>query len=732
MTLVLFSAVTLFWQLLFLSACCLAAGLSWRFLLPSDFSVLHKFLFALLGGFFLVVLVAQNLVYLDVPVRISAWLVSGAALLQIWFARHKIGPWTRASWSNPDLRTLAVVILLTVTFHGIVPIRQGLEWYYGKGHFDQINYVLLAEFLKEEPYRTKEQDIGLRPWLVLPVGFKDDQQAVGMSPGPGQEKTGLKKERIGQSVLMAEISVWSGTDAKSAYAATVIFVITLLAISVYALLRETGLSRFMAASGALMAALLPAVTRLSLNGFLSQVSILFVFPFFAILLRHPEFRVRTFTLFFSLTLAYLVSAYSEIALIGFCTLFLGVLFVRKDRFSLKRLIAMSSILLVALLNPFYLRNLIEFLAQQFYYAANVASLKGLAPDILSLPGWSELLFGAVAGTRLKLLLGSCAILLGLLFLSGVIFLPKRDRLIYGTILLPVILVIIYLAALTQYSYYPIAKIILTILPFGIGLVFVALFRIAAKHQRRLIVVNLISVLMVAAAAAGSLRYYSEVLHNGDALRYVREPRFLNVCRDLDQIKNKRVLVFETHPLLTPWLCYHARRNDVFFDGRLLSDSPVPLVAFFSKIPDLANIDYVATRDRLIDLNSSHVSCVSFIDDVRGEDLQDGQVRYWLGPPAGLRSLTLRPLSANLKMNLAPGPEATTLPIDYFLANGQGPVSRGEIQGRSVEIRRVNIPRGLSTLQLSVKAKGSDPNAAPTFPILAELDSIEFSDIVPAH
>jgi hypothetical protein len=140
--------------------------------------------------------------------------------------------WTRASWANSDLRTLAVVILLTVTFHGLVPIRQGLEWYYGKGHFDQINYVLLAEFLKEEPYRTKERDIGLRPWLVRPVGFKDDEQTLGTSREPGLEKTDLKKERIGQSILTAEISVWSGTDAKSAFAATVIFVVTLLAISV--------------------------------------------------------------------------------------------------------------------------------------------------------------------------------------------------------------------------------------------------------------------------------------------------------------------------------------------------------------------------------------------------------------------------------------------------------------------------------------------------------------------
>ena len=84
----------------------------------------------------------------------------------------------------------------------------------------------------------------------------------------------------------------------------------------------------MAGSGALLAALLPAVTRLSLNGFLSQISILFVFPFFASLLRRQDLSARGFILFFSLTLAYVVAAYSEIAPIGFCTLFLGVMFVR--------------------------------------------------------------------------------------------------------------------------------------------------------------------------------------------------------------------------------------------------------------------------------------------------------------------------------------------------------------------------------------------------------------------
>ena len=216
-----------------------------------------------------------------------------------------------------------MVILLTITFHGIVPIRQGLEWYYGKGHFDQLNYVLLAEFLKEEPYSTSEQDIGLRPWLVRPVGFQDTAEQLGMNSGPGVEMIGLKKERIGQSIITAEISVWSGTDGKGGYAATVIFFLTLLAICLYVLLRETGIDRFMAGSGALLAAFLPAVTRLSLDGFLSQVSILFVFPFFASLLRRQELSARSFTLFFSLTLAYLVAAYSEIAPIGLLHIVFG-------------------------------------------------------------------------------------------------------------------------------------------------------------------------------------------------------------------------------------------------------------------------------------------------------------------------------------------------------------------------------------------------------------------------
>jgi hypothetical protein len=97
--------------------------------------------------------------------------------------------------------------------------------------------------------------------------------------------------------VTAEISVWSRFDAKGGYAATVIFFLTLMAICTYGFLRETGINCWMAGSGSLVAALLPAIARLSLDGFLSQTSILFVFPFMATLLRRDELNARSFILF---------------------------------------------------------------------------------------------------------------------------------------------------------------------------------------------------------------------------------------------------------------------------------------------------------------------------------------------------------------------------------------------------------------------------------------------------
>jgi hypothetical protein len=729
---VVFSVLTLFWQLFVLSACCFGLGLFARSLLPKDFSLLNEVLFSFMSGLFLVVLVPQNLVYLGVPVRISAWIILGATLVQGWLCRQKLRAWSRAFCSNIDIQALAVIVCLTVAFHGFVPGKQGLEWYYGKGHFDQINYVLIAEFLKEDPYSTSEQEIGLRPWLVGPVG--SDDPTVATRAGDGSATPGLKKERIGQSILTAEISVWSATNAKGGYAATVIFFLIVLAICLFAFLRESGVGRPLAVAGALLGACLPAMTRLSLDGFLSQIGILFIFPFYVSLLRQQELAARSFVVFISLTLAYLVAVYSEIAPIALCTLVLSVIVVRNDKMQSKRLILMGSIFLIALANPFYLRNVIEFLSYQYNLAANAGSLwDNVAPNVMTLGGWSEIIFGPVAGSHLSLLYCCGAFLVGLLFLAGVFFLSERDKLILGAILVPVGAVILHLATRTPFSYYPVAKITLTFLPLLIGLAFVGLSRTAASKWRRPLKMPAYAAcaVIVLAAGAGSVRYYSEVLDNDGLLKAFREPNFLDVCRDLEKLKGKRIVVFETQPLLAAWLCYHARHNQVYFDGRFISNSPVPPALSFSELPDLTSIDFVATRDRITDLRVPGVSCVTSVDDIPGESRNDGHVRYLLGPPARLRFLTVRPISVNLKMRLTRRPTASAFPVDFFLTDAQGHFLRGEIPGGARDPLRMKLPKGLSFLELSVKAKGIDPLAGQTvFPILAQLDGIELSEVDP--
>ena len=84
------------------------------------------------------------------------------------------------------------------------------------------------------------------------------------------------------------------------------------------------------------------------------------------------------------------------------------------------------------------------------------------------------------------------------------------------------------------------------------------------------------------------------------------------------------------------------------------------------------------------------------------------------------------MSADLNLRLIPGPKAATSPADFFLTDVQGHVFRDEVQGKNPEVLRMNVPRGHSYLELSVKAKEGDPNPGISFPILAELDEIELS------
>ena len=145
--------LTLLWQVFVMLGCCLGAGSSLLFLIPREWSLLSKTFFSSTGGIFLAVLIPQNLIYLGVPVRISAWLLFGFAAFQLYRHSLRPGDWTRTVRSDADICALGVVVLLTVTFHSVAPAQQGIDTFYGKAGIDQINYVFLADSLRRNRIR---------------------------------------------------------------------------------------------------------------------------------------------------------------------------------------------------------------------------------------------------------------------------------------------------------------------------------------------------------------------------------------------------------------------------------------------------------------------------------------------------------------------------------------------------------------------------------------------------
>jgi hypothetical protein len=701
--------LTLLWQVSLILGSCLGAGSWLLFLLPRESSLLSKVFFSSTAGIFLAVLIPQNLIYLGVPVRFSAWILFGLAAFQLGRHRRRLGGWLRSARSNVDLGALGVVILVTVAFHSVVPVQQGIDSYYGKAGIDQINYVFLAEFLKEEPYKTDFQDVGLRPWLLMGLSFKH--------------------QRIGQSVVTAEISVLSGTDAKRAYAATFIFFLAALAICLYFLLREIGVNSFTAAAGAILPTIFPGITHLFLYGFLSQVAALFVFVFFAVLLQRRDLNARSFTALFSLGLAYLIAVYSEIAPLGVCCFLLGVLFVRRENFRQKLLILLSGILLAVLFNPFYIYNLIGFLSQQYYLTLHTRSIDKLLPNFLTLRGWSAVLFGAVENPTWILPAEICGAIFALLAITGFLVLPSREKLVFGSVLLPVLVIAAYLSSQVPLPVYPITKLMFSFSPFAAVLAFSAISRLLSPNGNPGLGMSrvFIPVVLLVVAALGSIGEYRLVADPADSA-LLREPGFINVCRRLELLKNKKVLLFDLDRYILGWLCYHARNNEVYCDARAIGSVDLVRTFPFSVVPKMDSLDLVVSRDRIIDPKTPKAMCGVLIDSLQEPASENGKIRYWLGPPTRVRFLALRAISARVMMRLEPGPDAKMLPISFSLSHDHENVAQGSFSGETVAVPRIEIPRGLSDFELSVSAERVEVRPAGSPLHIAKLDDFKVGDI----
>jgi hypothetical protein len=186
-------------------------------------------------------------VFVDLPlVQTAPWFWSATALLWGLMLASRSG---RASLGTVP-RRIILFALLAYLGQGVGVAARGVERYHGNLHSDQYHYILLAQFLMDEPFSLDWNQLGERPWLVMGLVFKGD--------------------RIGQSVLHGLLAATAGRDAIDLFFPTVLLGPSLMVPAVFLLGPQCGLSRRWTTWAALAAAAAPGVEFLVTCCFLSH------------------------------------------------------------------------------------------------------------------------------------------------------------------------------------------------------------------------------------------------------------------------------------------------------------------------------------------------------------------------------------------------------------------------------------------------------------------------------
>jgi hypothetical protein len=199
-------------------------------------------------GLTTVMLVLYDLVFFEITIsRSTPWVWAVTALL--WaglLARNGV---------RPLLANCPVRVLLVMTgaygVQGLGLLSVGVKAYLGRAFTDQYNYTSVAQLLADCPVNETWDMIGQRPYLV--------------------DAFFLKCDRVGAMLLQAFFACTVGTGAKYLFEPAIILGPALVVLSVYSLGCRLGLARRRSLATAAVAAVLPGLTILQLDCFLSHI-----------------------------------------------------------------------------------------------------------------------------------------------------------------------------------------------------------------------------------------------------------------------------------------------------------------------------------------------------------------------------------------------------------------------------------------------------------------------------
>ncbi len=645
-----------------------------------------------LTGFSLALLLQQALVYVDWPLRKTAPVmgmvaVAGLALLGagLWRARRTVA-WRQ--WRG-------VVLVLGAgagagLVHSTSLIAIGSDRFIGHAQVDQANYVAMAQFLADEPYSTDLHTIGLRPWLWIPLQWK--------------------QARLTQCVALGTVAVLSGSDAQRAWGATGVYFTILLAAALAAMWRVAGIADWAAAILGLVGAATPVVTHILLIGFFSQLCTLFVFPaLIAICWAGTVPRVLATVLAASL-LAFLAGTYTEFWLIGVAVVGGSMLFWPVKLW--QRLgAAAAAVGGSLLLTGVYASKVFAPLIRQLRGANNWAEvLSGWVPDGINWGGWGR---NFITGSS-PWVEGAGGLVVGGMLLA-LTFAPAHRRWRWlGALAGPIALAVHFLLS-RPIPLYPAYKLFATFAPICLGLAAVGLFRLARRFGARAgwAATGLLG-LGGGVTVTCALTKHVEVVQIDRQANHARLERLWAV-RDRVEHTPATYLIENGNILIGAWLAYFARNSNVYYDLPALADRRVPTDSVqFRNIPPGVRLEWL-DMDRSGPVSPRESSPELTIQGARSRFEMEQRSVFVLGREAEvilIRAGGFPPVKKEFALEFGLTPLPGVGPCRITLTDQQGVVmlAAGPETWRVARIR-LRAAAGRSIYRLHVEPAGDPPTPA---------------------
>ncbi|HVT71626.1 MAG TPA: hypothetical protein VHD61_00700 [Lacunisphaera sp.] len=515
-----------------------------------------------LAGFGLVFLLLQALAYVDLPLRRTApWAfavaVAGAGLLAraAWRARRTLSRRRRRETGLLLAAGVAAGLLHSASMAGL-----GSDRFIGLAQIDQVNYVTSAQFLANEPYSTDLHHIGLRPWLWMPLRWK--------------------QERLTQSVVLGTVAVLARSDAQRAWGATAVFFTGLLGTALAAMWRVAGRRPVPAATLGFVGAAIPGVTYVFLIGFFSQLAVLFVFPALVAICWSGALPRRIAAVLAACLLGYLAGTYPDFWLIGAAVMGGGMLCWRLrfwPRVGWAAATSLLSLLLTGVYATMILRPVFHRVAATINWRLR---LSGFVPAGIGWRGWGwNFLGGEASWLAAAGGLAAAGVALGLALE------PSHRRWRWLAALAGPLALAAYLYLSPTVPVYPIFKLLVTFAPIAAGLAAIGWWGAARRFGQ-----TSGRVATAVLLGAGALVAWAGLGGHLDLVRQslgANRPTLDRLWAARDRVEHRRAsyVVEDANALTGAWLAYFARASDVYYDLPLLADARIPTEsAPFRRIP----------------------------------------------------------------------------------------------------------------------------------------------------